>query len=278
MGQLACGKGSISLTVPKKLTGKIEGIAGNGVKAKEWGMGPNKKASRGGRPGQQTPGMKNICKHHYQYPRPNSPFNGNRASKPLVKWFKSWQVDGKYIPSVFYYAKGRGAGSFNRIAGQKLKPIKSVMKRRPKGSKKGAAKACRALRNNKKALAKCIYDFMVLGRSAIKKSLRDRMAKRLVKGKRSTRQSVRDLSRWRNDGMWVSNPSWSCVGNFRSGKKVLRGQVRRKGKKRIQKAFLVARKTTKAHGKCVCRRKWHGTCAYDYYFCIAHKMMTDMFA
>jgi len=277
--QLACGKGSISLTVPKKLTGKIEGIAGNGIKKREWAMGPNTKASKGARPGMQTKGMANICKHHYQYTKPRSPFNGNSVKKPLVKWFKSWQVDGKIIPSVFYYQKGRGAGSFNRVAGQKLKPVASVMKKRPKGAKAKAKKKCHALRKNKKALAKCIYDYMVLGKSAVKKSIRDRMTKRLVKGKRANGRSVRDLSRWRNDGKWVSNPSWACVGNFRSGKKVLRSfrkgkkKGKRKGKMKgkTRKAFKVARKTSKAHGKCVCRRKWHGSCSYDYYFCIASK-------
>jgi hypothetical protein len=161
---LACGKGSIRLKVPKKLIGKIDGIAGNGLKAREWTVGPNRRASGGLRPGSQTPGLKGVCKPRYQYPYPRSPFNGNSPNKPVVKWFKSWQVDGDTIPSVFGYCCGKGAGSFNRVAGQKLKPIKGVSSNRPKGARALANKACRALRNNPKARNKCIFDFIVLGK------------------------------------------------------------------------------------------------------------------
>merc|ERR1712164_85675 len=53
---LACGKGSIRLKVPKKLKGKVEGIAGNGYRGREWGAGPNGRAS-GLRAGVHTPGI-----------------------------------------------------------------------------------------------------------------------------------------------------------------------------------------------------------------------------
>merc|ERR1711939_309732 len=107
------------------------------------------------------------------------------------------------IPSAFNYKKGRGVGSFNRVAGQKLKPIKGVSKNRPKGARALANKACRRLRNNPKARAKCIFDYMVLGKKAPKRNLRDRMAKRKTKAKKPTHRSVRDLSKWRNDMIWM---------------------------------------------------------------------------
>jgi hypothetical protein len=260
---LACGKGSIRLKVPKKLKGKVEGIAGNGYKGREWGAGPNGKAW-GLRAGVQTPGIAG-CKPRYQYPYPRSPFNGNSPDKAIVKWFKSWQVDGRTIKSAFGYCCGRGPGSFNRVAGQKLKPIKGVSNNRPKGARALANKACRALRNNPKARAKCIFDYMVLGKKAIKKNMRDRMMKRKTNTKKPTHLSVRDLSKWRNDAVWVGHASWGCADSF--SKHVTKGA----GKKAM-KAHRAAFKSK----HCQCRAKYLGECAYDHFICIADRAMESV--
>lgn len=263
--QVYCGKGSIRIRAPRKLIGKISGIAGNGLRAREWIVGPNRKASGGLKPGTQAPGLARICKHRYQYPYPRSPFNGNSPSKPVVKWFKSWQVDGNTIPSAFNYKKGRGVGSFNRVAGQKLKPIKGVSKNRPKGARALANKACRRLRNNPKARAKCIFDYMVLGKKAPKRNLRDRMAKRKTKAKKPTHRSVRDLSKWRNDMMWMGPPSWGCAKGF--SKFITKGYAK------------VAMKKHRAAFKsknCKCKAKYMGECAYDHFICIADRALTSV--
>lgn len=213
-----CAKGSIAISIPKMLIGKVEGLAGNGKSGKEYIAGPNTKASGGIKAGSQIPGLTG-CKHHAQYPKPKSPFNGNSPTKPIVKWFKSWQVDGVTIPSAFGYGPGRGAGSFNRVAGQKLKPVSKVSKGRPKGAKEKAFKACKPLRNSPKARTKCIFDFMVLGASAIKKTVRDRMEQRKVAKKKPSLKTVRDVSKWRNDAEWTASPSWGCVDPFNKVKK-----------------------------------------------------------
>jgi hypothetical protein len=72
------------------------------------------------------------------------------------------------------------------------------------------------VRNNPKALKKCIFDFMVLGKSAVKKTVRDRMQKRRSKNKKPTVKTVRDLTKWRNEGTWGSHPSWACVKDFKA--------------------------------------------------------------
>lgn len=220
--RLRCGKGSIHLTVPRKLQGKIAGLAGNGLRGREWAAGPN---PRGRLPAYHQVNFKNHhgnCAPRYQYPYPNSPFNGNRASKPVVKWFNSWGVDGKKVPSVFYYLPGHSAGSFNRVAGQKIKAIKGVGKNRPKGAKKKAKHACRMFRNAPKAFKKCVFDYMVLGPKAIKRNMRDRMAKRKNKQKKPTKRSVRDVSAWRSDAEWLNTPSWGCAHNFNKAVNMVR--------------------------------------------------------
>jgi len=214
--QLICSKGSIRLRVPRKLRGKISGLAGNGLKRREWIVGPNPKG--GLRKGSQV-NFRNFhhnCAPRYQYPYPNSPYNGNRPSKPIVKWFNSWAIDGKTVPSIFTYRPGskHNAGSFNRVAGQRIKPIKGVGKNRPKGAKAKARKACRVLRNAKKAFRKCVFDYMVLGPKAVRRNIRDRMAKRKNRVKRPTISSVRDISSWKSDAQWIGSPSWGCVGGF----------------------------------------------------------------
>merc|ERR1712166_859136 len=62
--------------------------------SKDWMMGPNKAAYPQTQPGKQMPGLAGACHRRWQYTIRSSPFNGNHPSKPLVKWFKSWQVDG----------------------------------------------------------------------------------------------------------------------------------------------------------------------------------------
>merc|ERR1711966_590223 len=116
------------------------------------------------------------------YGNPRSPFNGNSPNKPIVKLLKSWQVDSRgTVKSAFRYCCGRNAGSFNRVAGQKIKPVKNVMRNRPAGAKNKANKKCKALRNNPKARAKCLFDVMVMGKKAVKETVRDRMEQRKTK-------------------------------------------------------------------------------------------------
>jgi hypothetical protein len=219
---LRCGKGSIRLRVPRKLQGKIGGLAGNGIRRREWVAGPNPK---GGVSAGHQVNFKNFhgnCARRAQYPYPNSPYNGNRQSKPIVKWFNSWAVDGKKVPSAFYYLPGHSAGSFNRIAGKGIRPIKGVSKNRPKGAKAKAKKACRMFRNAPKALKKCVFDYMVLGKKAIKRNMRDRMAKRKNKRKKPTKRSVRDVSAWKSDAEWTTAPHWGCAHSFNKAVNMVR--------------------------------------------------------
>jgi len=147
----------------------------------------------------------------YRYP--NHPLNGNRLTKPVVRWFRSWQVDGHHIPSVFYYSGGRGAGSFNRITGQKIKPVSDTNKR-PKGKRKEAEEKCKDFRESPKMRTKCIFDYMMMGPAALKDSKKDRMEQRKGSMKKPTDRSVRDLSTFRSDGEWIGQVSWGCAGDF----------------------------------------------------------------
>merc|ERR1711966_626244 len=40
------------------------------------------------------------------------------------------------------------------------------------------------------------------------------MAKRRMKGKKATPQSVRDISKWRNDAKWAGHSNWVCAASF----------------------------------------------------------------
>merc|ERR1712072_616444 len=95
--QVYCGKGSIRIRASRKLIGKISGIAGNGLRAREWIVGPNRKASGGLKPGTQAPGLARICKHRYQYPYPRSPFQwqlAEQACGEMVQIMASgWEYD-----------------------------------------------------------------------------------------------------------------------------------------------------------------------------------------
>merc|ERR1712178_158152 len=99
----------------------------------------------------------------------------------VIQWMYSWQVDGKTNPAAFAYPKGQGPANFNKIA----RPPKGTMGKRPPGKKAKAKHLCRSLKQNKKAFAKCIFDYLVLGPKACKRNLRDRMAKRRFKGKKA---------------------------------------------------------------------------------------------
>lgn len=259
--QLTCHKASISLRAPRKLTGKIGGMAGTGIRNKDWIAGPNRKG--GVKEGQMVPGLSG-CRPRYQYHNPRSPFNGNSPNKPVVKWMKSWQIDGRSVPSAFGYCCGRNAGSFNRVAGQKIKPIKGVLSKRPTGTKGKAKKACRALRNNKKAHAKCIFDFVVLGPKAVKRNVRDRMQKRKAKPKKPDHLDVRDLSKWRNNGKWMGHSSWGCVDGFS-----------RLVTKLHKKHAMAAHKKKFMSRYCKCRATYLGECAYDHFICIAKRKLTS---
>jgi len=212
--QIRCAKASIYINVPKKYTGKIAGLAGTGLGGNsDWACGPNKKACGECKEGKLLSAMKGQCPRHYVYSQPNHPLNGNRLTKPLVRWFKSWQVDGSFIPSVFYYQKPRGAGSFNRITGEKIKPPTDTNKR-PTGKKAKAVAKCKDFRGSKKAREKCVFDYMMFGDKSLKATKKDRMKQRQASIKTPTARSVRDLSKYRNDAMWSSGVTWGCVGNF----------------------------------------------------------------
>merc|ERR1711935_1242595 len=177
-----------------------------GGKNHDWMMGPNVKAYPATKAGRPMPGLQGACHRGYQYPLRESPFNGNRADKPLVKFFKSWQVDGNHIPSAFYYNGNTGPGSFNRIAGQKVKPI-SGTNDRPTGKKAAAMKMCKLLRSTPKARTKCVFDFMIMGMGAIKASQKDRERQRSSKVFVPDVRAVRDMTRYRGDAMWAGHKS-----------------------------------------------------------------------
>merc|ERR1711966_204945 len=110
---------------------------------------------------------------------------------------------------------------------------------RPSGKKKKALHACRGLKRNKKAHSKCVFDFLVLGKKAVKGNVRDRMAKRRMKGRKPTPQSVRDVSKWRNDAKWTSHPSWACASGLMSAKAKWKQNMRRR-KMRIKRMRAIA--------------------------------------
>jgi hypothetical protein len=217
--RVSCAKGNIDVRIPRALTGKIAGNAGNGRRA-QWLMGPNKAAYSGAKYLKAMPGL-GHCHNRYQYHIKHSPYNGNHKNQPIVKFFKSWQVDGKHVESVFYYHGNHGPGSFNRIAGQKVKPVKGGMSKRPKGARQKAEHKCRALKKKKKAFDKCIFDVLVMGKKAAKESVRDRQAKRMFKKRKPpTLINVRDVSQWANNGVWQGTPKWMCAADFLAAQKV----------------------------------------------------------
>jgi len=220
---LYCAKGNIWLNVRRKLIGKIGGIAGTGQRGKEWIAGPNRKAVARNWQGRvkykrRVPGMTRFggCPPRYQYPYRNSPWNGNGPNKPIVQWFNSWKADGDTLPSAFGYSRGKSVHWFNKA--DRSSPPKGGNSKRPSGAKKKAIHACRALIRNKKLHSKCIFDFLVLGKKGVKGGIRDGMAKRRMKGVKATPQSVRDVSKWRNNAKWVGHPSWGCVNGLRKAK------------------------------------------------------------
>jgi len=219
--QLYCRKYYISLILPNTFKGKVAGLAGTGLGSKhDWEQGPNTKAYAAGKPGQQMPGLANQCRSHYVYGNRADVFNGNSPAKPLYKWFRSWQVDGEQIPSVFYYSGSTGPGSFNRNAGKKVKTIKNVNDF-PSKEKRAAMAECKLLRETPEARTKCVFDFMVLGAKAVKRSQRDRMAQRASKIKTPTVHEVRDVTTFGNDGMWAGKPGWGCGDDFVAMQKAL---------------------------------------------------------
>jgi len=239
--KVACSKGAIDISVPKFLAGLTGGLAGSGDKATEFKCGPNPKGGCAGK----VPAALKKCMPSYQYTIPASPFNGNSPSKPICKFFKSWQVDGKTIPSAFNYCCGRNAGSFNRVAGAKVKPIKGVLRKRPAGSKNKAHDLCKPLRKNPKARAKCMFDVMVLGAKAVKKTIRDRMQQRKAKTTKPGILSVRDLSKYRNDGHWLGATHWGCAEPFQKVQHAGPSRACTKGercKKKKQYAFHAEKK------------------------------------
>jgi hypothetical protein len=259
---IRCARASINIRVPRKLQGKVGGMAGNGLRG-QWIAGPNRRVS-GIKPYRPVPGLRG-CFRNYQYGNPRSPFNGNSPNKPIVKLLKSWQVDSRgTVKSAFRYCCGRNAGSFNRVAGQKIKPIKKVSSNRPTGAKKKAKHACRVLRNNKKYFKKCIFDYFVLGAKAVRKNLKDRMRKRRGKVKTPGAFNVRDLSRWRNDAKWVGAPSWGCVDGFAK----LVNKIHKKHATAAHKQAFMSK-------NCQCKARYLGECAYDHFICIAHRKLTE---
>jgi len=95
------------------------------------------------------------------------------------------------------------------------------MSKRPKGAKAKAIHKCRPLVRNKKMHSKCIFDFLVLGKKGVKRGVKDAMKKRKMLGNKATTQTVRDVSKWRNDATWISHPSWGCVDELNKAKAAL---------------------------------------------------------
>jgi hypothetical protein len=245
-----CRRQALFVTMPNKFKGKIWGLGGSGWGARhDWMQGPNKQAYPQAQPGKQMPGLAGACHRQWQYTIRNSPFNGNHASKPLVKWFKSWQVDGDHIPSVFYY-NGQAAGHFNRIAGQQIKPPSNTNKR-PSGTRQAAMKECKALRSAPKAREKCVFDFMMMGAQAIKDSRRDRMAQRMAKVRKPTTRTVRDITQFANHGEWSETVEWACASSFRRFQAAKRREYRKARDTRIkiakEKAAKAKRRLERAH-------------------------------
>merc|ERR1711959_325080 len=191
--ELYCAKGSIRLTVPKKLTGKVGGMAGMGVKGKDWIAGPNMAQIHGSfkakvKPGKLIPGLPG-CPQRYQYPIRGSPYNGNAETKPIVQWFRSWQGDGDKIPEAFGYLGNKNSKWFNEV--DRSNPPKGGNANRPSGKKKKAMHKCRAVKKKKKAFQKCVFDYLVLGKDGRKVTVQDARGKKRVKGAKPDPQSVR---------------------------------------------------------------------------------------
>jgi len=165
--------------------------------------------------GDQVSGIEGQCARGHQYPHRDSKFNGNSATKPIVYFIESYTVDGQYIPSAFFYTgSDQAPGAFNQKAGDAIKPPSGVNDK-PKGERAKAIEACKDLRAVPKALAKCIFDYMVIGPKAQKENQRDRMIERLGKPKQPTLRTVRDLTKFRNDGLWITHlMNWECAGDF----------------------------------------------------------------
>lgn len=221
--QLYCAKGNIWIQAPRKLIGKIGGIAGTGIRGKDWIAGPSRSYvhptwKKKFKYNQKVPGLTqyNGCAPRYQYPYRNSPYNGNHLNKPIVQWFNSWKCDGATLPSAFGYTKGKNEHWFNKS--DRSRAPSGGMSKRPKGAKAKALHKCRPLVRNKKMHSKCIFDFLVLGKQGVKGGVKDAMQKRRMIGNKATTQTVRDVSKWRNDAVWVSNPSWGCVDALKKAK------------------------------------------------------------
>merc|ERR1712166_902969 len=55
---------------------------------------------------------------------------------------------------------------------------------------------------------------MMFGDKALKATKKDRMKQRRASMKKPTELSVRDISKYRNDGEWIGKPAWGCSGDF----------------------------------------------------------------
>jgi hypothetical protein len=53
-----------------------------------------------------------------------------------------------------------------------------------------------------------------MGKDALKETKKDRMNQRRASMKKPTALSVRDISKYRNDGEWIGKPAWGCSGDF----------------------------------------------------------------
>jgi hypothetical protein len=210
---IKCSPRSIYITMPKKYTGKIHGIVGTGEgKGKDFESGPNINACIDCTYKEQVPGTEGQCPKHYVYTKAAHPLNGNSISKPIVKMMRSWQVDGSIIPSVFYYQGKHGPGSFNRNAGEKIKPPLETKENAKEDEV--ANEACKQFRNTPNMRAKCLFDFKMMGPEAIKQSKKDRERQRAGSVKKPDKRSVRDVSRFRNNAEWTGPPSWGCIADL----------------------------------------------------------------
>lgn len=204
---IKCSPRSMFIDLPKKYAGKVNGLAGSGEKGKDWTAGPNT-GCRKCKAGKAVPKTAGTCHAEFPSEKVADPFNGNSFTKPVAQFAYSWQVDGKFISSAFYYAGAQTAGTFNLPSSVETAPVLEL-KKDTKGSKEAAA-ACDQFHHTPTTMQKCVFDFKMFGAAAVKQTQED-----LERGQEAqviipNVNNLRDTSRYKNEVKWLAEPSWTC--------------------------------------------------------------------
>jgi len=124
-------------------------------------------------------------------------------------------------------------------------------------ARKLAEKGCESLKPLPNKYSGCIFDFMLLGGRASEDNLKMAGEVQQVDSTKPTLRSVRDSSGGNNHGEWVGHPSWGCVDEFSL-------HITDVAKKHMSSSMV----TNKKNEMCQCKHTYLGGCAYDHFICL----------